>query len=194
VVLLVEQFAISINFVSVFHLQYMVFWPPKVVSNTVMHATIRAMPWLQIMQVLKLLMLCWRSFSGWRREHGAAVFAIWGCQYLINGCLQPIGTYDTQHAKLKLVDAPLPLMLGMGKWPCCYLFCQYKLPIRPLCITTTKSLVNYCTYKTTNWWRSSDAHVKNGVVTMLLSLLPIQAANTSVMQNNDQVTGELPYF
>jgi hypothetical protein len=29
---------------------------------------------------------------------------------------------------------------------------------------------------------------------MLLSLLPIHAANTSVMHNNDQVTGELPYL
>ena len=40
----VEQFAISINLVSVFHLQYMVFLPSKVVINTVMHANIRTMP------------------------------------------------------------------------------------------------------------------------------------------------------
>jgi len=42
--LLVEQFAISINLVSVFYLQYMVFLPRKAVNNTVMHAKIRAMP------------------------------------------------------------------------------------------------------------------------------------------------------
>jgi len=41
---LVEQFAISINLVSVFHLQYMVLLPRKAVNNTVMHAKIRAMP------------------------------------------------------------------------------------------------------------------------------------------------------
>jgi hypothetical protein len=42
--LLVEQFAISNNLVSVFHLQYIVFLPRKVVNNSVMHAKIRAMP------------------------------------------------------------------------------------------------------------------------------------------------------
>jgi hypothetical protein len=29
---------------------------------------------------------------------------------------------------------------------------------------------------------------------MLQSLMPIKAANTSVMPNNDKVTGELPYL
>jgi len=38
----------------------------------------------------------------------------------------------------------------------------------------TKSLVNYCTYMTRNRWRSVDAHAKNGVVTVLLSLWPIK--------------------
>jgi len=45
---------------------------------------------------------------------------------------------------------------------------------------------------TTNRWRSVDTHAKNGEVTVLLSLLPLDAANISVMHNNDQVTGELP--
>jgi hypothetical protein len=45
-----------------------------------------------------------------------------------------------------------------GRWPCCYLFCQWTLPICPLCITMTKSLVNYHTFKTRNHWRSIDAH------------------------------------
>jgi len=44
VFLLVEQFAISMNMVSVFHLRYMVFLPSKAVNNTVMHAKIHAMP------------------------------------------------------------------------------------------------------------------------------------------------------
>jgi len=57
-----------------------------------------------------------------------------------------------------------------------------------------KSLVDYRTDKTTNRWRSVDAHSKNGAVTALLSLLPITAANMSVMHNNDQVTSELPYL
>ena len=48
-------------------------------------------------------------------------------------------------------------MLRMGRWPCCYFFCQWKLPIHLLCIPTTRSLVNYRTYKTTNRWCSVDA-------------------------------------
>jgi len=54
--------------------------------------------------------------------------------------------------------------------------------------------MNYRTYKTTNRWRSVDTHAQNRAVTMLLSRLPIDAANTSVMHKNDQVTGELPYL
>jgi hypothetical protein len=57
VLLLVEQFAISSNLVSGFHLPYMVFMPSKAVNNTVVHANIRAMPCLRNMQVLKLLTL-----------------------------------------------------------------------------------------------------------------------------------------
>jgi hypothetical protein len=44
------------------------------------------------------------------------------------------------------------------------------------------------TYKTTNRSRSVDAHANNQVVTVQLSLLPIETANTSFMHNNDQVT------
>jgi len=165
VLLLVKQFAISIDLVSVFHLRYMVLLSRKVVNNTVMHAKIRAIPWLRNMEVLKLLMLRWHSFSGCRRVHGTVVFAIKGCQYIIK-----------------------------GRWPCCYLFYQSTRPIRPLCITTTKSLVNYRTHKTRNRWRSVDAHAQNAAVTVMLSLFPINAASMSVMHNNDQVTGELPYL
>jgi hypothetical protein len=39
-----------------------------------------------------------------------------------------------------------------------------------------------------------DAHGKNRAVTVLLSLLPIKAANTTIMHINGQVTGELPYL
>jgi hypothetical protein len=54
--------------------------------------------------------------------------------------------------------------------------------------------VNYWTYKTTHRWRSIDAHAKNRVVTLLRSLFPKRAANTTVMHNNGKVTGELPYL
>jgi hypothetical protein len=45
-----------------------------------------------------------------------------------------------------------------------------------------------------NSWRSVDAHSQNGAMTVLLSLLPIKAANTWLMPNSDQSTVELPYL
>jgi len=148
----------SINLESVFYLWYIVLLPVLEVNNCVMSRKIRVMPWLPYMQELKQLTICWRSFSGCGREHVAVVFATKGCQYLINGCLQPIWTRITQGAKLKIADAPLTLILRMRRWPCCCLFCLNELPICWLCITVTKSLFKYHTCKTTNHWRSVDAH------------------------------------
>ena len=84
------------------------------------------------------------------REHVAVVVASKGCEYLINGCLQSIGTYLIPDAKLIIVNALWTLILTMGRQPCCYLFCLYKEPIHPLCITVTISRFNQHTYKTTN--------------------------------------------
>jgi len=103
-------------------------------------------------------MLRWCSFSGCGRKHVAVVFGSAGSKYLINGCLQPIGTEITQHAKLRLVEAPLRLLLSIARWPRYCVFCQYELPIRQLCIPETKPLLNYSTYKTRNRWHSVDAH------------------------------------
>jgi hypothetical protein len=54
--------------------------------------------------------------------------------------------------------------------------------------------VNYRTWKTTTRWRSVDAHIENGAVTVLLCLLPTKAANRSVMRKNCPLTGELRYL
>ena len=54
-------------------------------------------------------------------------------------------------------------------------------------INYPRCVAGYC-------WRSDDAHSQNGAVTVWLSLLPIKAANTSVMHNSDQITVELPYI
>jgi len=48
-------------------------------------------------------------------EHLVVAVASKGCQYRINGWLQPVGTLLTQDAKLKIVDAPLTLLLKMGR-------------------------------------------------------------------------------
>jgi hypothetical protein len=52
----------------------------------------------------------------------------------------------------------------------------------------------YSRCKAKNRWRWVDAHAENGAVIVLLSLLPMEAANTSIMHNIDQVTGELRYL
>jgi hypothetical protein len=57
VLLLIEQLAILINLVLVFHLRYMVFLASMAVNNMVMHRKFHAMPRLQNMEVLKLLTL-----------------------------------------------------------------------------------------------------------------------------------------
>jgi hypothetical protein len=69
-------------------------------------------------------------------------------------------------------ETMLMLMLRLGWWPCCVLFWQLKVPICLLCITTTKSLVNSPTYKTTNHWSAVDAH-RDGlsIQIMLLSII-----------------------
>jgi len=91
------QLAMSIILELVFYLCSIVFLPIPVVNNSVMNAKIGMMPWLPNMHQLKLLTVCWRSFSGCRREHVGVVFASKGCHYLMNGCLQPIGTYTGKN-------------------------------------------------------------------------------------------------
>jgi hypothetical protein len=61
-------------------------------------------------------------------------------------------------------------------------------------MSATNRNITYSRCKGKNRGRSVDAHAKNGAVTLLLAVLPIEAANTSVMHNNDQVTSELPYL
>jgi len=86
------QFAISINVESVFYFWYIVLSLIRGDKNYLMSAKICAMPWLPNMQELKLMTLHWCPFSGCGSEHVPDVFASKGCQYLINGCLQPSGT------------------------------------------------------------------------------------------------------
>jgi len=111
-----------------FYHSYILFLPFKVGNYCIMSAEIRAMPWLPNTQDLQLLKLCWCSFSECSREHVTDVFGNKVCEYLINGCLQPIGTKITQDAKVQLTYALLGLILRIGRWPSCCLCCQNKRP------------------------------------------------------------------
>jgi len=68
------QFMISINLESMFFLWYTVFWPIKVVNNTVMGAKIHMMLWLPNMQDLKLFTLCGHTLWGSDSKRVSAVF------------------------------------------------------------------------------------------------------------------------
>jgi len=70
----------------------LLFWPIKAPNIRWMDVYNQLQHKLPNMQRQKLLTLCWCSFSGCGREHVAVVFPTNGCQYLMNGCLQPIGT------------------------------------------------------------------------------------------------------
>jgi hypothetical protein len=94
------QLAVSYKLELVFYISYLAFLLIKAVNGSVMNTKIRAMLCLQYMQQLTLLSHHGCSFSGCGMEHVAVVFASKGCQYLINGCLQPIGTYITQDVQL----------------------------------------------------------------------------------------------
>jgi len=48
------------------------------------------------------------------------------------------------------------IVLRIGGWLCCCLFCLHRLAILRLCVTATKSLFNYHSYKCTNCWPSVD--------------------------------------
>jgi hypothetical protein len=76
------------------------------------------------MQQLKLLMLLWLSFSGCGREHVAVVVGCKSCQYLTNGCLQPMGTSITQGAKLNIFYDWLTLIVRMRQGACRCSFSQ----------------------------------------------------------------------
>ena len=81
-----------------------------------------------------------------------------GCQLLVYRCQQSSAIWIIQNARPKIIDALLTLICKMGHGACCFHFCLWRWPILWLCITMTKSLVNYLTEKTKNHWHSIDAH------------------------------------
>jgi len=60
-------------------------------------------------------------------------------------------------------------------------------------MTASKSLSNYCMYKTKNHEDSVNAQFQNGAVTVSLALLSIKTANKVIMDNSEQITFQLPY-
>jgi len=61
-------------------------------------------------------------------------------------------------------------------------------------MAATNCNTNYPRCKVKNRWHCIDALSQNAAVTVLLSLLPIRAANASVMHNSNRITVWLPYL
>jgi len=162
--------------------------PVKAANTSGMHKSDQITVELRYLQNHRSLMLHWHSFSEWVCDRVALSFANTCCQYIGYAYEWPNHYVITVLTKPQIIDSRLILILGMGRWLCHCLFCLVKLPMHWLCIRATKSLCNYRTEKTTNRWYSVDAISPNGVVTVLLSLLPMKAANTSVMHKSDQIT------
>jgi len=68
------------------------------------------------------------------------------------------------------------------------------MPISHKWMSATNRNMNYPTCKAKNRWCSIATHSRNGAVSVLLSLSPINAANRCLMSDNNQVTGELSYL
>jgi hypothetical protein len=82
----------------------------------------------------------------------------------------------------------------MGLWACQFLFLPWRLPVSWLGIIVSKSLPNWLSYKTKSHWRSVDPHFQDVAVTMLVSLSPLKAADTLVMDNHKQIAVQLTYL
>jgi len=145
------------------------------------------------MQDQKLLLLHWCSFSGWGRERVTSVFAVKGGQYHIYGCLQPITSEITQDARPKVIDTSWTLIFGMRQDVCRYCFCLWKQAKPHLLMFATNCDLGCPRCKARNRWCSVDDDIPNGALTVVLSLLGIQDANTSVVHSSDEITFQLHY-
>jgi len=135
--------------------------------------------YLTIMEGQQSLTLHWRSFSWSGREHFTISFAYKGCQDFVYDYVQPITPRITQDTRPRIVDTPLTLIFMMGQGAFWFPFHLYRQPILRLWQFATYRPPDYPGYMTKNCWHSIDAHFQDGAGRLLLSLLPIQAANTS---------------
>jgi len=83
----------------------------------------------------------------------------------------------------RTVDALLIVVLRMKQRVCRCRFCPYRMPISCQWISATNWNLEYPQCKAKNCGCSVDAHSQNGAVTVLLSLLLINAAKMSLMHN-----------
>jgi len=115
-------------------------------------------------------------------------FAYHGGQWFCYGSEDLCDALNTKYATSRTVDTPLTLISRMRQGACRYCVCQWRLPKFDKWMSATNRNINCPRSKGKHCWRSVDTHSQNGVVTVLLSLLQIEAANISVIHTSNQST------
>jgi len=110
-----------------------------------------------------------------------------GCQLLANGSLRSSITHSSEDARPPIVDTPLTLIFKMGHRRYCNLFCLSRRPIMTSWLSATYRPSDYTWCKTKNCWCSIDVHFQDGVGSVWLEFLPINAANALIMYNHDHI-------
>jgi len=108
------------------------------------------------------------DYPGGCRGNIPSVSASKGCQVIFYECLWSGATQITEDARPKIVDPPLTLIFKMGLGGYCNLFCQYRQQILCFWLSATYCLSDYPGCNTKICWHSVDAHIQDGVGSVLL--------------------------
>jgi len=144
------------------------------------------------MQSQKSLTLLWCSISEWSNNHVA--FSFTNKHFHINHHVlsQPDCFSITWIKILKIVDTLLTLIFMMGQGRYNALFCSKRLQIHCIEILATIQHIDNPRCKAKNHAHWVDAHFQNGALTVLLAVLHLKVANTSLMLNSNQFTLQIP--
>jgi len=132
-----------------------------------------------MLQSEKSLPLCWNSFWGDSSDVIASVFPHEGGPYFHYVSQRPSLLWITWLTRPKIIDVLLTLIFRMGQEACRFLFWLYRRPMPHFWMSATNRHSDFPRCQTNKRWRSIDAHFQDGAESMSLSVLIIQAANTS---------------
>ena len=102
--------------------------------------------------------------------------------------LRPHYTVINHRAMPNNIDTLLMFIFNIRQGACCFLFGLYRWPLLRICVTMTKSLLNFLNRKTKDHSLHIIVQIQYRAGSMTLSLWPRYAASTVVIHNNDHVT------
>jgi hypothetical protein len=110
-----------------------------------------------------------------------------GGQYFGYELKYPHNALITQHTRLKIVDHPLSLIIGMGYSIYHALSWLKRSPLHCIWIIATKWHLDYQRCTTNNCWGFVDSYFQNGAGSMPLLFLPPKAANIPFIDVSNQL-------